>query len=151
MSRPDRQEFVSRVERTIQLLQGSGLSEMHLCWGVLVALDQGLPLKDHVVLRFARQREAMETDRAREAWETAVRRCRTAVSKATMRNWIEPVELVGEESGLLVLAAPTRIRDWLERHYLGLLSEAVRLTDEFAGVRFATVTLPVPMREVYAR
>lgn len=103
------------------------------------------------MLRYARQREAMETERARKAWDTAVRRCRAAVSKATMRDWIEPVELVGEESGLLVLAAPTRIRAWLERHYVGLLSEAVRTTEEFAGVRFASVTLPVPMREVYSR
>jgi predicted NBD/HSP70 family sugar kinase len=150
VSRPDRQGFVERIDRLVGQLGGSGLCEAHLRWGALVALEQGLPLRDSIVIREGRRRAAMETPEAREAWQRALERCRAVLPDSTMAAWIDPIELVGADGALLVLAAPTRIRTWVERHYSSLLGEAVRQTERFAGVRFASVTLPVPMREVYA-
>jgi hypothetical protein len=151
MSRPDRQEFLDRVDRLVSGLRASGLSEKHLRWGVLVVLEQGWPPRDSIVLREARRRQAMETPEAREAWKAALERCREVLPASTMRAWIEPIELVGADEDLLVVAAPTRIRAWAERHYGAVLAAAVQQVRPFAGIRFASVTLPISMREVYAR
>ncbi|HEY0391007.1 MAG TPA: DnaA N-terminal domain-containing protein [Solirubrobacterales bacterium] len=110
-----------------------------------------MPLRDAIVLREARRRASMETSTARAVWEDALERLRAVLSESTMTLWIDPIELVGEDDGLLVVAAPTRISAWAERRYAGLIGEAVRGTEAFAGVRFASITLPTPMREVYAQ
>jgi hypothetical protein len=125
------------------------LAEAHLRWGALVAVDQGLPLRDGPVLREARRREAMETERAREAWAEVLASCRAVVGDREARFWFESIELVGEDNALLVLAAPTGTRSHLERRYTALLGEAARQAG-FAGTRFASVTLPISMREISA-
>lgn len=149
MSRPDRQErFLDRIGQAVNRLDGSGLSERHLRWGALSAAAQGLPLRDAIVLREARQREAMETPAAIAAWRAAIDRCRAVLAESTMRIWIDPIELVGEHERLLVVSAPTQTHVWVQRRYSGLLGEAVRASSDFGGVRFASVTLPVSMRQI---
>ena len=142
MSRPDRQRFVDRVDQKANSLRASGLSEKHLRWGVLAVMEQGLPLRDAIVLREAHRRAEMETPRARAAWDRALAAIRFSVPESTWRVWIEPIELIGEDSQLLLLAAPTGIRAWAERRYMGLIGEAVRAETDFGGARFAGISFP---------
>lgn len=110
--------------------------------GVLATAEEGWPWRDSIVLRLARQAVERETPRARAGWERARARLVRSVPGPTWRLWLEPVELLGEEADELLLAAPTGVRAWVERRYLGLIREAVRAESDFVGVRFAAITLP---------
>jgi hypothetical protein len=139
------------VERKVEQLQGSEFSEEQLRWAVLVTLHNGWPLRDAIVLREARRRAEMETAEAAEAWAEARELIRRSVPASVFSIWIEPVQLVGEDNGLLVLAAPSGLIQWLLRRYHHLFDEAVRATEQFAGARFAAVTLPISMREAHTQ
>jgi hypothetical protein len=142
VSRSSRRDFVDRVEKKVWDLRGSGLRDRHLRLGVLSVMEQGLPLRDSIVLREARQAEERETPAARDAWEAARAAIKRAVPESTFAIWIEPIEVLGEEDELLLLNAPTGIRAWCERRYAGLIGEAIRTETDFAGAAFGGITLP---------
>jgi DnaA N-terminal domain len=142
MSRPDRQRFRDRVDRKVHELRASDLSEKQLQLGVLATLEAGLPLRDAIVVREGRRFAEMATPRAQAAWSQALAGIRRSVPDSTMRLWIEPIDLIGEDNGLLVVAAPTGIRSWVERRYLTLIGEAVRQETDFGGASFGAITLP---------
>lgn len=143
MSRPDRQVFLDKVDSKVNSLRGSGVAERHLRLGVLAAMEEGWPLRDAIVLREAHRIEAQETPRARAAWTQALAAVKASVPESTYRIWIKPIQVIGEDAGLLVLGAHSGIRQWAERRYSGLIDEAVRSVTDFGGVRFATI----PSRE----
>lgn len=105
-------------------------------------MEQGLPLRDGIVLREARRAADRETPEARAAWEKAAADIAAVVPETTFSIWIAPIECIGEEAQLLLLAAPTGIRAWVERRYVALIGEAVRRRGQFAGARFAAIALP---------
>jgi hypothetical protein len=130
------------VEKKVFDLRACAFSERHVRLGVLAAMEQGLPLRDSVVLREAERAANRETPEARGAWEQTASAIAAVVPESTSRIWIEPIECIGEEAHLLLLAAPIGIRTWIERRYMALIDEAVRSTSDFAGARFATISLP---------
>ncbi len=58
-------------------------------------------------------------------WETVRTRLRASVPESTFQLWLGPLEVVGEQGSVLVIAAPEGIRSWTDRRYRGLIREAV--------------------------
>lgn len=62
-------------------------------------------------------------------WKDIQGRLRASVPASTFQLWLEPLELVGERGGALLLTAPESIRTWTERRYAGLIREALSELD----------------------
>jgi chromosomal replication initiator protein len=62
-------------------------------------------------------------------WKEVQSRLRASVPPSTFQLWLEPLEPLGVEGGVLHLFAPDRIRTWTERRYSGLIREATRASD----------------------
>ncbi len=141
MSRPDGTKFLDRVDQKVHSLRGSGVDSEALRLGVLAVAEEGLPWRDSIVLRYARQAADRKTPRAQAAWDQVCAGLKRSVPESTYAIWFKPLQLLGEDRDQLILAAEVRIRSWVERRYMGLLGEAVRAETDFAGARFAA-TLP---------
>jgi hypothetical protein len=79
----------------------------------------------------------VETDRSKEAWESAKKALAGTLPESTYRHWIEPFEVAGERAGKLVLvdtSARGGIKQWSGRRYHGLFIDAL-------GGAFADVEL----------
>lgn len=61
----------------------------------------------------------------------------SGIRQTTMTLWIEPGRPVAIEDERLVLAYPSHLFAWVQRHYAGLLGEAAR-KHGLAGVRLKT-------------
>jgi chromosomal replication initiator protein len=73
-------------------------------------------------------------------WREARRRIRGELPEKDYETWIEPLRAASWDSGELTLEAPSSFfRDWLRRHFLAALEEAVRS----ASGEDATVVLVV--------
>lgn len=125
---------MNEVERKVEQLRGSGLSETQLRLGCAATLRQQLPLRDAIVLREA-QRFEVDTDAA-SAWTQVLQRLRSVVAEPTSALHA-PLAVVGAEGDRLFLAAPKGIRVWVERRYLSLIREALKATDSgYTDVEF---------------
>lgn len=58
-------------------------------------------------------------------WRDALERLRASLPASTFQLWLEPLEPVGAQGGVLYLTAPDGIRAWTERRYSGLIREAL--------------------------
>jgi chromosomal replication initiator protein len=58
-------------------------------------------------------------------WGSVRRRLEESVPDSTFRLWLEPLRPAGVRGTTLLVAAPEKIRTWVERRYAGLLIEAV--------------------------
>jgi chromosomal replication initiator protein len=58
-------------------------------------------------------------------WRDVQERLRASLPASTFQLWLEPLEPVGAQGGVLYLAAPEGIRAWTERRYAGLIREAL--------------------------
>jgi chromosomal replication initiator protein len=69
-------------------------------------------------------------------WELALARIETKVNRHSFYTWFKPTTLVRDDQGLLLLRVPNSlVREWLTKHYAGVLTEA------FAEVGRPGVTL----------
>ncbi|HEY1286299.1 MAG TPA: chromosomal replication initiator protein DnaA [Solirubrobacterales bacterium] len=72
------------------------------------------------------------------AWRATRDQLRASVPESTFRLWLEPLTVVDARETTLLVAAPERIRSWVERRYAGLIEDALRRCDlPFDAVEFA--------------
>jgi chromosomal replication initiator protein len=62
-------------------------------------------------------------------WRDVQERLRVSLPASTFQLWLEPLEPVGSQGGVLYLTAPDGIRAWAERRYSGLIREALAGAD----------------------
>ncbi len=62
-------------------------------------------------------------------WATVRQELRGCVPESTFRLWLEPLKPVAAAGDTLYLNAPEGVRAWVERRYTGLISEALRKSD----------------------
>ncbi|HEU4706276.1 MAG TPA: chromosomal replication initiator protein DnaA [Solirubrobacterales bacterium] len=62
-------------------------------------------------------------------WRAVQDRLKGSVPESTYRLWLEPVNAVGVDGEILLLAAPEGIRAWTERRYSDLIAEALAEVD----------------------
>ena len=68
-------------------------------------------------------------------WDRIVERVETKVNQYSFNQWFRPIVFVSEGSGTLTLQAPNDlVRDWVQRHYSGLINEALAELDQ-AGTK----------------
>ena len=58
-------------------------------------------------------------------WNTALEQVRRSLPESTFRMWIEPLSLAGAHAGTVFVAAPERLRAWVDRRYSRLLADAI--------------------------
>jgi len=59
-------------------------------------------------------------------WEQILARVETKVNRHSFYTWFKPTSFVGEAAGVLTVRVPNPLfRDWLTKHYTGVLSEAI--------------------------
>jgi chromosomal replication initiator protein len=59
-------------------------------------------------------------------WEQILARVETKVNRHSFYTWFKPTSFVGEAEGVLTVRVPNPLfRDWLTKHYTGVLSEAI--------------------------
>jgi chromosomal replication initiator protein len=60
-------------------------------------------------------------------WEQILARVAGKVNRHSFYTWFKPTSFVSEDGGSLVISVPnTLFKDWLTKHYSGVISEAVR-------------------------
>lgn len=64
---------------------------------------------------------ASQTPAAIAAWERTREALREILDESNFKLWMEPLQLVGEADGGLVLEAPARILEWVRRRYAELI------------------------------
>ncbi|MBP7569867.1 MAG: chromosomal replication initiator protein DnaA [Acidobacteria bacterium] len=68
-------------------------------------------------------------------WDRIVERVETKVNQYSFNQWFRPIVFVSEGNGTLTLQAPNDlVRDWVQRHYSGLINEALAELDQ-AGTK----------------
>lgn len=115
-----------QVGGKVASLRASGFSEDLLRRSCRSVLDRQLPLRDAIVLREARRLSEMLTPEIEGFWQATRSRLQACIPESTCRLWIDPLQLVGAQDDTLYLAAPDGIREWSERHYSSLISEALQ-------------------------
>jgi chromosomal replication initiator protein len=60
-----------------------------------------------------------------QLWEGALARIETKVNRHSFYTWFKPTSIVRDDQGTLLLRVPNSlVREWLTKHYAGVLSEA---------------------------
>jgi chromosomal replication initiator protein len=73
--------------------------------------------------------EEADRNNIEAAWRATRDQLRGSVPDSTFRLWLDPLRAVGGRGSTLLVAAPDRIRPWVERRYAGLIEEALRRCD----------------------
>ena len=73
-------------------------------------------------------------------WDAVLARIETKVNRHSFYTWFKPTGFIAEQSdGIHVRVPNSLFRDWLTKHYSGVLSEALREVDRSgAAVQFVT-------------
>jgi chromosomal replication initiator protein len=59
-------------------------------------------------------------------WEQILSRVETKVNRHTFYTWFRPTTFLAEDGGMLTVRVPTSVfKDWLTKHYSGLIGEAL--------------------------
>jgi chromosomal replication initiator protein len=59
-------------------------------------------------------------------WEQVLLRVETKVNRHSFYTWFKPTSFVGEEAGALTVRVPNGLfKDWLTKHYSGVITEAL--------------------------
>ena len=65
-------------------------------------------------------------DDAAAIWQRVRSELQTSLPAATFDLWLEPLRAMGASAETLYVAAPARVRTWVERRYLGQLESSLR-------------------------
>lgn len=65
-----------------------------------------------------------------DAWNTALDQVRRSLPESTFQIWIQPLKLLGSRDHTVYVAAPERIRTWVEMRYAALLADALSKASE---------------------
>lgn len=71
--------------------------------------------------------DTAQSDAANESWQEAVDVVRSLISPARFETWIEPVQVLGESEGRIVVAADRRVAFWLQKRFVPMLTELLCL------------------------
>src|SRR6185503_13812538 len=73
-------------------------------------------------------------------WDAVLGRIETKVNRHSFYTWFKPTGFISEQpDGIHVRVPNSLFRDWLTKHYSGVLNEALREVDRSgAAVRFVT-------------
>ena len=59
-------------------------------------------------------------------WDEILARVETKVNRHSFYTWFKPTSFVSESGGALTVRVPSLLfRDWLTKHYSGIISEAL--------------------------
>jgi chromosomal replication initiator protein len=81
-----------------------------------------------------------------DIWDQVLSRIETKVNRHSFYTWFKPTAYVGEREGELLVRVPNAVfREWLAKHYSGLISEALtELGEQHRLVQFVTEPVRVP-------
>ena len=73
-------------------------------------------------------------------WDAVLARIETKVNRHSFYTWFKPTGFIAEQpDGIHVRVPNSLFRDWLTKHYSGVLSEALREVDRSgSAVQFVT-------------
>jgi hypothetical protein len=133
----DRIERISgRVVQGQQARQGGGPGLETIRWATerLVRGGERDP-RDRRVLEVTNARERAMTPAALDAWAATCAGVAAIVAEDSFVLWFEPLELLGEHRGWLLIGGPSRILRWVDRRYRLVLNRCLEDAEtEFAGV-----------------
>ena len=80
-----------------------------------------------------------------DLWDQVLTRIETKVNRHSFYTWFKPTSFVSDGDGELVVRVPNAFfRDWLRKHYAGLIEEALKDLNEARVVHFVIETAPEP-------
>jgi len=80
-----------------------------------------------------------------DLWDQVLTRIETKVNRHSFYTWFKPTTFVADRGGELVVRVPNPVfRDWLGKHYAGLIAEALEELSESRVVQFVTDAAPEP-------
>src|SRR5580765_3029188 len=83
-------------------------------------------------------------------WDQVLSRIETKVNRHIFYTWFKPTSFVRDEGGSLKVRVPNALfRDWLTKHYAGVLDEALSEVDR-KGTADTFLTDPVEAAEPYS-
>ena len=83
-------------------------------------------------------------------WDQVLSRIETKVNRHIFYTWFKPTSFVRDEGGSLKVRVPNALfRDWLTKHYAGVLDEALSEVDR-KGTAVTFLTDPVEAAEPYS-
>ena len=80
-----------------------------------------------------------------DLWDQVLTRIETKVNRHSFYTWFKPTSFVSDGDGELVVRVPNAFfRDWLRKHYAGLIEEALKDLNEARVVHFVIETSSEP-------
>jgi chromosomal replication initiator protein len=80
-----------------------------------------------------------------DIWDQVLTRIETKVNRHSFYTWFKPTSFVADRGGELVVRVPNAVfRDWLKKHYSGVITEALTELGEARLVQFVIEVAPEP-------
>ena len=80
-----------------------------------------------------------------DIWDQVLTRIETKVNRHSFYTWFKPTAFVADGGGELLVRVPNAVfRDWLGKHYAGLIDEALNELGEARVVQFVIEAAPEP-------